>query len=51
MCGRILYGLSTAGIAVDLEIAEDSVATCHKRAYAKLCIGVERELLLWYLGL
>lgn len=51
VCGRILYGLSTAGIAVDLEIAEDSVATYRKRAYAKLCIGVERELLLWYLGL
>lgn len=48
---RILYGLSTAGIALDLVVAEETVMTYRKRAYHRLDIGTQRELLLWYLRL
>ena len=47
----MLYGLSTVGIALDLEIGEESVKTYRKRAYQRLRIGTERELLTWYLAL
>ena len=49
VCSRVLYGLSTAGIALDLDIGEESVKTYRKRAYQRLKIGSERELLTWYL--
>ncbi len=49
VCARILYGLSTAGIALDLGISEETVITYRKRAYARIGIGTSRELLLWYL--
>jgi DNA-binding CsgD family transcriptional regulator len=48
---RILYGLSTAGIALDVGIGEESVKTYRKRIYQRLSIGSERELLSWYLAL
>lgn len=51
VCARMLWGLSAPAIAADLGIGEDSVATYRKRAYAKLHIAVERELLIWYLAL
>lgn len=51
VCARILYGISTAGIALDLNIGEETVMTYRKRAYQRLEIACQRELLLWYLSL
>lgn len=51
VCARILYGLSGAGIALDLGIGEETVMTYRKRAYERLGIGSQRELLMWYLSL
>ncbi|CAN5722628.1 hypothetical protein BH10PSE18_BH10PSE18_21130 [soil metagenome] len=51
VCARILYGLSSAGIALDLTVGEESVKTYRHRAYQRLGIGSERELLIRYLGL
>ena len=51
VCARIVYGLSAAGIAADLGIKSESVKTYRSRAYRRLSIGCERELLKWYLGL
>lgn len=50
VCSRILYGMSSVGIAIDLSISEETVKTYRKRAYLRLEIGCERELLTWYLG-
>jgi DNA-binding CsgD family transcriptional regulator len=50
VCARILYGVSSIGIAIDLGIGEESVKTYRKRAYQRLGIGCERELLQWYLS-
>jgi DNA-binding CsgD family transcriptional regulator len=49
VCARILYGISSAGIALDLEIGEETVATYRKRTYQRLGIATQRELLLWYI--
>lgn len=49
VCARILYGLSSVGIALDLSVSEETVKTYRKRAYQRLAIGSERELLTWYL--
>ena len=49
VCSRILFGLSSTGIAIDLDISETTVKTYRKRAYHRLSIGSERELLTWYL--
>jgi len=51
VCSRILYGLSSAGIALHLDVSEETVKTYRKRAYQRLGIGSERELLNWYLRL
>lgn len=51
VCARILYGLSSIGIALDLGIGKESVMTYRKRAYQRLGIGCRRELLMWYLAL
>lgn len=51
VCSRILYGLSSIGIALDLGIGKESVMTYRKRAYQRLGIGSQRELLMWYLAL
>ncbi|MGE4322172.1 MAG: LuxR C-terminal-related transcriptional regulator [Sphingobium sp.] len=48
VCARILFGMSTAGIALDLSISEQTVITHRKRAYQRLSIASQRELLLWY---
>ena len=48
VCARILYGMSSIGIALDLGISEETVMTYRKRSYARLAIGSQRELLLWY---
>ena len=50
VCARILYGLSSMGIALDLTVSEETVKTYRKRAYQRLSIGSERELLTWYLA-
>jgi DNA-binding CsgD family transcriptional regulator len=50
VCARILYGLSSTGIALDLDVSEETVKTYRKRAYQRLAIGSERELLNWYLA-
>ena len=50
VCARVLLGLSTAGIALDLGVGEESVKTYRKRAYQRLGIATERELLHWYLA-
>jgi DNA-binding CsgD family transcriptional regulator len=50
VCARILYGLSSVGIALDLSVSEETVKTYRKRAYQRLNIGSERELLTWYLA-
>ncbi|WP_395346652.1 LuxR C-terminal-related transcriptional regulator [Variovorax sp. UC122_21] len=50
VCARILYGLSSVGIALDLAVSEETVKTYRKRAYQRLVIGSERELLTWYLA-
>ena len=47
---RILYGPSSIGIALDLGVSEETVKTYRKRAYHRLGIGSERELLTWYLA-
>lgn len=47
---RILYGLSSVGIGLDLSVSEETVKTYRKRAYQRLAIGSERELLTWYLA-
>ncbi|MGE4323852.1 MAG: LuxR C-terminal-related transcriptional regulator [Sphingobium sp.] len=49
VCARILYGISTTGIALDLGIAEETVMTYRKRVYQRLSVGCQRELLIWYL--
>lgn len=50
VCARIVYGMSSAGIALDLGVSEETVKTYRKRAYQRLGIGSERELLGWYLA-
>lgn len=51
VCARLLFGLSSARIAGELRIGEESVATYRKRAFRRLEISTRRELLLWYLKL
>ncbi len=48
---RILFGMSTSGISLELGISEETVMTYRKRVYSRLSIGSQRELLLWYLQL
>lgn len=50
VCARILFGLSSAGIALDLSVGEGTIKTYRKRAYERLEMGSERELLIWYLS-
>lgn len=51
VCARIVYGLTTTGIAQDLGVGVESVATYRKRAYRRMGIATHRELLCWYLDL
>jgi DNA-binding CsgD family transcriptional regulator len=50
VCARILRGISTPGIAIDLGVREDSVATYRKRAYQRLSIGSRFELIQLFVG-
>ena len=49
VCARILNGISSTGIALELGIREETVMTYRKRIFHRLGIGSQRELLLWYL--
>src|SRR5690606_32985228 len=51
VCARILHGMSSIGIALDLGVGEETVRTYRKRSYQRLQIASERELLVWYLDL
>jgi LuxR family transcriptional regulator, activator of tox operons len=44
VCSRILYGLSSEGIGLDLGIAKNTVLTHRRRAYAKLEICSQSDL-------
>lgn len=44
VCAAILSGLTLHGVAASLGISFNTVATLHRRAYARLGIGTEREL-------
>jgi DNA-binding CsgD family transcriptional regulator len=50
VCARIVIGLTAAGISLDLGVGEETVKTYRKRAYGRLNIGCERELLHWYVS-
>lgn len=50
VCARIIYGMTTLGISLDLGIAEETVTTYRRRAYNRLSIACQRELLTWYLS-
>jgi len=50
VCARILYGISSLGIGLDLGIGEETVKTYRKRAYQRLGIATQRELLVWYIN-
>ncbi len=49
VCSRIIYGMTTTGIALELDISDETVMTYRKRAYQRLGFATQRELLLWYL--
>jgi len=49
VCARILLGLSPGDIATELGIGKESVITYRKRAFQRLEINSQRELLIWYL--
>lgn len=51
VCARILHGMSSCVIADDLGIGKESVMTYRKRAYGRLGIASQRELLMWYLDI
>ena len=50
VCARILYGMSSLGMALELGISEETVTTYRKRMYQRLGIATQRELLLWYVA-
>lgn len=49
VCARILFGVSSIGIGLELNIGEETVKTYRKRAYQRLGIATQRELLVWYI--
>lgn len=51
VCARILFGISTAGSAIDLGLGEETIATYRKRLYARLKIGSRHELFQKYVSL
>jgi DNA-binding CsgD family transcriptional regulator len=50
VCALILFGVSTMGIALRLNIGEETVKTYRKRAYERLGMATQHELLRWYIG-
>ncbi len=51
ICSRAIYGVTSLGMALELDISQETVMTYRKRAYARLGIATLRELLLWYLDI
>ena len=51
VCARVIYGMCQSGIAIDLDVGEETIKTYRNRAYQKLGIGSQRELLMWYLSI
>lgn len=51
ICSRAIYGVTSLGMALELNISQETVMTYRKRAYARLGIATLRELLLWYLDI
>jgi DNA-binding CsgD family transcriptional regulator len=51
VCSRILYGISSLGISLELGVSEETVMTYRKRVYHRLGIATQRELLMWYVSL
>lgn len=51
VCSRILYGMSSLGISLELGVSEETVMTYRKRVYHRLNIATQRELLMWYVSL
>jgi DNA-binding CsgD family transcriptional regulator len=51
VCSRIIYGMSSLGISLELNICDETAMTYRKRAYSRLNIATQRDLLLWYLEL
>lgn len=49
VCARIIFGMTSTGIALDLGISEQTATTYRRRAYQRLSIACQRELLTWYL--
>jgi len=50
VCARYIFGMSSAGIALDLSIGEETVATYRKRLYERLGICTQREMFVWYVS-
>lgn len=50
VCSRVIYGVSSLGISLELGISVETVMTYRKRAYSRLNIATQRELIVWYLG-
>lgn len=50
VCARIIYGMSSTGMALELGISEETVMTYRKRVYQRLGIATQRELLIWYVS-
>lgn len=48
---RILYGMSTEGVALDLGIGTETVICYRRRFYQRTGISCFRELVVWYLAL
>jgi DNA-binding CsgD family transcriptional regulator len=51
VAARILYGVLTVGISLDLGLGEETIATYRKRLYHRLRIGSRHELFQKYLTL
>jgi len=51
VCSRAIFGMSSLDISAELGISRETIATYRKRAYSRLGIATQRELLLWYLML
>lgn len=51
VCARVLFGMSSAAIASELGIGEETVKTYRSRCYQRLGVASPRELLMWYLSI
>src|SRR3546814_17596166 len=49
VCARVLFGMTSMGIALALGVSAESAMTYRNRAYSRLGIGPPRAHLFWYL--